>query len=69
MIPMLASNNEFKAMHQRNLTREKNPLKKMQSIVALCGKLVRIVYALLSKGCVYDAGKMVQDMNLSMMAA
>ena len=69
MIPMLASNAEFKAMHQRNLTREKNPLNKMQSIIALCGKLVRIVYALLIKGCEYDAVKLTNDMNRSMKAA
>lgn len=69
MIPILATNEEFRAMHRRNLTREKNPLSKMQSVIALCGKLVRVIYALLSKGCAYDAGKMVQDMNLSMMAA
>ena len=66
MIPMLASNAEFKAMHHRNLTRDKNPLKKMQSIVALCGKLVRIVYALLTKGCKYDAAKLTNDMKQSM---
>jgi len=37
----------YRSLHQRNLTRENNPLNKMQSIVALCGKLIRIFYALL----------------------
>lgn len=69
MISILATNEEFRVMHKRNLTREKNPLSKMQSVIALCGKLVRVMYAILSKGCAYDAGKMVQDMNLSMKAA
>ena len=69
IIPMLASNTEFKAIHQRNLTREKNPLKKLQSIVALCSKLVRIIYAMLTKGCKYDAEKLTNDMNQSMKAA
>jgi transposase len=69
MIPILATNEEFRAMHRRNLTREKNPLSKMQSVIALCGKLVRVSYALLTKGCVYDATKMAHDMNLSMKAA
>jgi len=32
MIPILATNEEFKAMHRRNLTREKNPLSKMQPL-------------------------------------
>jgi len=69
MIPILASNPEFRAIHQRNLTREKNPLNKMQSIVALCGKLVRIIYAILTKGHEYNAKKMISDMNRSMKAA
>lgn len=69
MIPMLATNEAFRAIHQRNLTREKNPLSKMQSIVALCGKLVRVIYAILTKGCAYDAAKLTYDMNLSMKVA
>lgn len=69
MIPILASNDEFKEMHQRNLTREKNPLKKLQSIIALCGKLVRVIYALLTKGCGYDAEKLSHDMKQSLKVA
>ena len=69
MIPILATNGEFRAIHQRNLTREKNPLNKLQSIIALCGKLVRVLYAILTKGCVYNAEKMTRDMNPSMKAA
>lgn len=69
MIPILASNDEFKEMHQRNLTREKNPLKKLQSIIALCGKLVRVIYALLTKGCGYDTEKLSHDMKQSLKVA
>jgi transposase len=69
MIAMLATNGEFRSLHQRNLTREKNPLNKMQSVVALCGKLVRVLYALLTKGAVYDAEKMMNDIHRSMKAA
>ena len=69
MIPMLANNAEFRAMHQRNITRKQNPLTKMQSVIALCGKLIRVIYTLLRKGCRYDANKLVQDMPVSMMAA
>ena len=36
MIPMLANNEEIRMIHKRNLTREHNPLNKMQSIIALC---------------------------------
>lgn len=69
MIPMLANNGEFRQIHHRNLTREMNPLNKMQSIIALCGKLVRVIYAILKKGVAYDADKLVRDMNSSMKAA
>jgi len=69
MIPMLATNDEFREMHRKNLTREKNPLNKMQSIIALCGKLVRVIYAILTKGCSYNADKMRNDMKRTMKAA
>jgi transposase len=63
MIPILANNEAFQAMHKKNLTREQNPLNKMQSIIALCGKLVRVIYAILAKGYTYDADKMTNDMK------
>ena len=66
MIAILANNPEFRSLHQRNLTREKNPLNKMQSIIALCGKLIRIFYALLSKGVEYSPEKMIGDIQRSM---
>jgi transposase len=69
MIPMLANNTEFRQIHQRNLSRAVNPLNKMQSIIALCGKLVRVIYTILKKGVEYDSDKLVRDMNLSMKAA
>jgi transposase len=69
MIPMLANNEEFRQLHQRNLNRERNPLNKMQSIIALCGKLIRVLYAILTKGCEYDATKMINDINRMAIAA
>jgi len=47
----------------RNLTRPMNPLRKMQSIIALCGKLTRSLYAILSKGSDYKADKLIDDMK------
>ncbi len=65
MIAILGKNPEFKELHRRNLTRAKNPLNKMQSIVALCGKLIRIFYAILSKGVDYNPEKMMSDIQQS----
>lgn len=68
MITVLAKNTEFKAIHRRNITREINPLSKMQSIFALCGKLIRVFYAILSKGTEYDPNKLMIEIP-SMKAA
>jgi len=43
MLPMVAKNEEFKALHDYYTTRNQNPLKKKQSIIALCGKLIRVL--------------------------
>ena len=55
MMPMVAKNTEFKALHQYFTKRSQNPLKKKQSIVALCGKLIRVLYTLGTKRMTYNA--------------
>lgn len=69
MIAILGKNPEFRELHHRNLTREKNPLNKMQSIIALCGKLIRVFYAILKNGVDYNPEKMMGDIQQSMKAA
>ena len=61
MIPILATNAEFRALHKRNTTRSQNPLTKMQSLIALCGKLLRVTFALLTKGIAYDPEKLALE--------
>ncbi len=61
MIPILATNEEFRALHKDKTTRSENPLSKMQSLIALCGKLLRVIFALLTKGIAYDPNKLVID--------
>lgn len=62
MIPILATNSEFRVLHKRNITRTQNPLTKMQSLTALCGKLLRITFALLTKGIAYDPIKLAVEL-------
>lgn len=69
MIAILGKNQEFRLLHQRNLMRENNPLNKMQSIIALCGKLIRVFYAILTKGVDYSPEKMLGDMEQAIKAA
>ena len=60
-ISVIGKNKEFKEIHHYYRTREKNPLKKMQSVIAVACKLIRIFYAILTKGIDYDGQKMLRD--------
>lgn len=55
VMPMVAKNEAFKALHKHFTTRSQNPLKKKQSLIALCGKLTRILHALGTKQREYNA--------------
>ncbi|MEK4251316.1 IS110 family transposase [Paenibacillus sp. FSL W7-1287] len=55
VMPMVAKNAEFQALHNYYTTRSVNPLKKKQSLVALCGKLIRVLYTLGTKKILYNS--------------
>ena len=57
ILPLVAKNEDFKALHREYTTRSVNPLKKKQSLVALCCKLIRILFALGRKNESYDSSK------------
>ncbi|QYR22421.1 IS110 family transposase [Paenibacillus sp. sptzw28] len=61
MMPLVAKNAAFKALHEYYTKRPVNPLKKMQSLIALCNKLVRILFGVLKKGHEFSEEKMLQD--------
>jgi len=63
IMPLLSKNEEFRALHQYYTTRKERPLKKMQSLVALSNKLIRIFYAILTKDIAYDPQKMMSDIK------
>lgn len=54
---------EFKELHKYYTTRPNNPLKKMQSLIVIACKLLRIIYTILKKGTVYDPKKMLMDIR------
>ena len=54
---------EFKEQHMYYTTRADNPLKKMQSLIVIACKLLRIIYTILKKGMVYDPKKMLMDIR------
>lgn len=62
-ISVIGKNEEFREVHSYYRTREKNPLKKMQSVVAVACKVLRIFYTILTKGVSYDGTKLLNDIK------
>ena len=60
---LVAKNPEFRELHNYYTTRRLNPLKKMQSLMAIAAKLIRVFYVMLTKGVNYDPKKMVNDIK------
>jgi hypothetical protein len=65
MLPLVAKNSEFNALHKYYTTRTENPLKKKQSLIALCGKFIRIAYTLITRNVEYDPAKVLGGLALS----
>lgn len=68
-IPLIATNPEFKSLHEYYTTRANHPLKKKQSVIAISCKLIRVFYAILANGVTYDAQKMLSDIHRQPQAA
>jgi transposase len=56
---LVYKNVEFCALHMYFTTRRDNPLKKKQSMIAICNKLIRVLFELGCKKKAYDAGKVL----------
>ena len=54
---------EFRELHVYYTTRPENPLKKMQSLIVIACKLLRVIYTILTKGTVYDPKKLMADIK------
>jgi transposase len=61
MMPLVAKNSAFKALHQYFTKRSQNPLKKMQSLIALCNKLIRILFTIGTKQFEFSEERMLSD--------
>lgn len=54
---------EFKELHVYYTTRDNNPLKKMQSLIVIACKILRVIYAILKTGTTYDPQKLLEDIK------
>jgi len=55
--------NEFKQLHVYYTTRANNPLKKLQSLIVIACKILRVIYTILKTGTTYDPQKMLKDIK------
>lgn len=62
-LSVVGQNPEFKEIYQYYTTRKLNPLKKMQALVAIACKLIRVFYVIMAKGVDYDGTKMLNDIR------
>jgi transposase len=61
MMPLIQHNSAFKQLHEYYTTRSVNPLRKKQSIVVLCGKLLKVLHALCKKKTLFNENQMMND--------
>ena len=62
-LPLVRHNDEFRQIHEYYTTRPKNPLEKKQSLIAICCKLIKILYTLGTREIEYDGEKMLNDIE------
>jgi transposase len=67
MMPLVSKNNEFKMLHEYYTNRKENPLKKMQSLILLCCKLIRIFFAIMNKQVEYNPQKLIKDTGFNLL--
>ncbi|SDZ38996.1 IS110 family transposase [Thermoactinomyces sp. DSM 45892] len=65
VMPLVVKNSEFKAFHRHFTTRSRNPLSKKQSMVALCCKLIRLLFVLGNTQTSYDPAKLQRALQRS----
>lgn len=63
VLSLTATNPEFREIHRYYTTRQQNPLKKMQSMMVLANKLIRVFYKILKSGAEYDPEKLLNDIR------
>jgi len=54
---------EFKQLHAYYTTRTDNPLKKMQSLIVIACKILRVIYTILKTGTKYNPKKLLEDIK------
>ena len=62
-MPLVRHNDEFSQIHEYYKNRSRNPLEKKQSLIAICCKLIKILFTLGTREIEYDGEKMLDDIK------
>ena len=63
VLPLIRINQEFGSIYDYYRKRIKNPLKGRQAMIAVGCKLIRVFFASMTKGVVYNGSKMIEDIH------
>jgi transposase len=63
IVPLIRHNEAFKQLHAYYTTRNQNPLRGKQSMVVLCGKLLKILHGICKKKVYFNEQFMMRDLH------
>lgn len=63
IVPLIRHNKAFKQLHAYYTTRNQNPLRGKQSMVVLCGKLLKILHGICKKKVYFNEQFMMRDLH------
>ena len=63
VLPLIRINQEFGSIYDYYRKRIKNPLKGRQAMIAVGCKLIRVFFAIMKKGVVFNGTKMIEDIH------
>ena len=63
VLPLIRINQEFGSIYDYYRKRIKNPLKGRQAMIAVGCKLIRVFFAIMTKGVVFNGTKMIEDIH------
>lgn len=69
IVPLIRHNEAFKRLHEYYTTRQQNPLRGKQSMVVLCGKLLKVLHGICKKNVHFDERHMMNDLHCLATAA
>ncbi|MGE7927631.1 transposase, partial [Lysinibacillus xylanilyticus] len=62
IVPLIRHNEAFKKLHEYYTTRQHNPLRGKQSMVILCGKLLKVLHGICKKKVFFNEQHMMNDL-------